>query len=62
MSHPHLLKLRDYSSGIESHFCSKTYWIKLIYDYPENDLETMMKEKKVNNADFGEEEIVHLLY
>lgn len=60
---PHLLALVDYSTGVRSDFCASFYWMKLYFEYPDNDLEMeLRKREKSSVIGMTSFELTHLLY
>merc|ERR1712196_480569 len=54
--------MEDWSRTVKSDFCSKFYKHRGYYQWPENDLQKEMVERKKNGAEFSHEELTHMVY
>ena len=58
----YLINCEDFSIKIKKDFCSKYYIFRVFYEYPLNDLETLLKEKKNKNEKITHEKLTRIFY
>jgi hypothetical protein len=59
--HVNLISLEGFSTGTKSDFCSTVYRMRYFFEYPTNDLEREINERKKRQIMFSEEEITIML-
>jgi hypothetical protein len=60
--HKHILRIHDYEVDIQSDFCSKMYYFAIFYDYPEQDLETMLTAQIHSKGTCSGENLLKIAY
>ena len=59
--HVNLINFEGFSTGTKSDFCSTMYRMRYFFEYPTNDLEREINERKKRQIMFSEEEITIML-
>ena len=59
---PHVLQLLDYDIIVKKEFCSKSFYFSIYYDYPDDDLESLLLNQINSNKSISGEHLLKITY